>query len=187
MDKENTLETNQPLTDPDINTDENVNGQTHLNEPVAEEDPLTKIHMEMDELKDKYMRLAADFDNYRKRASKERLEYMQSAGKDVIVALLDVLDDSERAEKELAKKETDEKITREGVILVFHKLRNILQSKGLKAMDSIGKEFDIEFHEAITQLDVTDEAQRGKVIDEVQKGYFLNDKIIRHAKVVVGK
>lgn len=187
MEKENIMESNPPLTEPDINTDENVSGNTHLNEPVAEADPLSKIRMEMEEFKDKYIRLVAEFDNYRKRTSKERQEYLLTAGRDVIADLLDVLDDSERAEKELIKKETEEKITREGVILVFHKLRNILHSKGLKAMESIGKEFNIEFHEAITQLDVTDESQRGKVIDEVQKGYFLNDKILRHAKVVVGK
>lgn len=182
MEKEQVSENGRPQTEVDINADENVSGSTHLNEPVTQEDPVALLKAEIVELKDKYIRQAAEFDNYRKRSSRERIEYMQSAGKEVIAALLDVLDDMDRAEKELQHKEGNQ-----GVTLVFNKLRTILYGKGLKPMESIGKEFNTEFHEAITQIDVADENLKGKVIEEVHKGYYLNDKILRHAKVVVGK
>jgi len=110
----------------------------------------------------------------------------QTAGKEVITSLLDVLDDADRAEKQLQTTENLNQV-KEGIQLVFSKLRNTLQSKGLKPMQSIGTDFDVEKHEAITEVPVQDEQQKGKVIDEVQKGYYLNDKIIRFAKVVLGK
>jgi molecular chaperone GrpE len=144
------------------------------------------LQRQVDELKDKYLRLVADFDNFRKRNAKERLELIQTASKDVITSLLTVLDDSERAEKQLQASDDIEAI-REGVSLVFNKLRNGLQSKGLKAMESIGSEFNPELHEAITEIPAPSADMKGKVLDEVQKGYYLNEKIIRHAKVVVGK
>lgn len=144
------------------------------------------LQRQVNELKDKYLRLVADFDNFRKRNAKERLELIQTASKDVITALLNVLDDSERAEKQL-QTSNDVEAIREGVSLVFSKLRSSLHSKGLKAMDSIGADFNPELHEAITEIPAPGEAMKGKVIDEVEKGYYLNDKIIRHAKVVVGK
>lgn len=147
---------------------------------------IEKLNEQLAELKDKYLRQVADFDNFRKRTAKERLELMQTAGKDVISALLTVLDDSERAEKQLQTSQ-DINTIREGVSLVFGKLRNTLQSRGLKAMDSVGADFNPDIHEAITEVPVPNEALKGKVIDEVEKGYYLNDKIIRFAKVVVGK
>ena len=147
---------------------------------------LEKCKLEVAELKDKFIRQAAEFDNFRKRNAKERLELIQTAGKDVIVSLLDVLDDSERAQKQL---ETAQDVTaiKEGVLLVFNKLRNVLQARGLKPMESIGRDFNPDIHEAITEVPAPQENLKGKVLDEVQKGYYLNDKIIRFAKVVVGK
>jgi molecular chaperone GrpE len=153
---------------------------------APEPSELEKAQAEVIEQKDKYLRLMAEFDNFRRRTSKERLELMQTAGKEVIVSLLDVMDDCDRAEKQLQATDDVTQI-KEGVQLIFHKLRNILQAKGLKAMDSVKTEFDVEKHEAITEVPVPDNSQKGKVIDEVQKGYYLNDKIIRFAKVVVGK
>lgn len=170
----------------DINADESLSGSTHLNEPVEEEPALEKLNQELKEAKDKYLRLAAEFDNYKRRNAKERIELMQTAGRDVISELLDVLDDFDRAQKQF---ESDEDIdhVKEGTILIFNKLRNKLQSRGLKPMESIGKDFDADLHEAITEIPAASEEQKGKVMDEVIKGYYLNDKIIRHAKVVVGK
>lgn len=168
-----------------INTDENAAGSTHLNEPVAENET-EKLKAEVAEQKDKYLRLMAEFENFKRRTSKERLELMQTAGKEVIVSLLDVLDDCDRAEKQMAKTEDVNQI-KEGIQLVFNKLKTTLQAKGLKPMESIRADFDVELHEAITEVPVPDETLKGKVIDEVQKGYYLNDKIIRFAKVVVGK
>jgi molecular chaperone GrpE len=128
----------------------------------------------------------ADFDNFRKRNAKERLEIIQTASKDVLSKLLPVLDDTERAEKQLSTAQ-DTAALREGVNLVFNKLRTTLQAVGLKPMESVGKDFNPEFHEAITEVPAPDPKMKGKVLDEVEKGYYLNDKIIRFAKVVVGK
>ena len=170
----------------DINTDESISGTSHLNEPVTSEDEVEKLKAEVQELKDKYLRQAAEFENFRKRTARERIETIQTAGKEVITSLLEVLDDCDRAEKQL---QTSEDVTaiREGVQLVFNKLRNTLQSKGVKPMQSIGTEFNPDQHEAITEIPAPADNLKGKVVDEIEKGYYLNDKIIRFAKVVVGK
>ena len=170
----------------DINTDENLSGTTHLNEPVSEESELEKLKAELAQLKDRYLRKVAEFENYKRRNAKERMELIQTAGREVIIDLLDTLDDCDRAQKQIESSE-DIKEIKEGVMLVFNKLRNKLAAKGLKPMESLHKDFNPDLHEAITEIPVTDEKLKGKVIDEVQKGYYLNDKIIRFAKVVVGK
>ena len=170
----------------DMNSDENVAGTSHLNDGVGEENELEKLQEELQEQKDKYLRLFAEFDNFRKRSAKESLELRQTAGKEVIVSLLDVLDDCDRAEKQLQATPGIDRL-KDGVQLVFNKLRSVLQSRGLKAMESIHMDFDVEKHEAITEIPVTDPSLSGKVVDDVQKGYYLNDKIIRFAKVVIGK
>lgn len=179
--------------DMNINSDDNIRGTTHLNDPMpdGEEDDnasseTNKLKAELNEQKDKYLRLFAEFDNAKRRQAKERIELMQTAGKEIIISLLDVLDDSERAEKQLQNTDDVEQI-REGVSIVFNKLRNVLQNKGLKPMESIAHDFDVEKHDAITEIPAPTPALAGKVVDEVTKGYYLNDKIIRHAKVIVGK
>jgi molecular chaperone GrpE len=159
------------------------------NAPIVEKEPISELDQaksELAEQKDKYLRLMAEFENYKRRTAKERMELIQTAGKDVIVSLLDVLDDCDRAEKQLNASD-DIAVQKEGIQLVFNKIRSTMQSKGLTAMESIGKHFDAELHEAITEVPVPNEKQKGTVIDEVTKGYFLNEKIIRFAKVVVGK
>jgi molecular chaperone GrpE len=171
---------------PDINTDENVSGTSHLNEPMGDSSEIEKLKSDLEEMKDKYLRLVAEFDNFRRRTAKERLELIQTAGKDVITDMLDVVDDADRAQKQLDTTEDIQQV-KEGVTLVFNKLRNILQSKGLKPMETIGKEFNPDLHEAVTEIAAPTENLKGKVVDEVTKGYYLKDKIIRHAKVVVGK
>ncbi|HTQ65277.1 MAG TPA: nucleotide exchange factor GrpE [Puia sp.] len=170
----------------DINTDENMAGTTHLNNLIEDEDEVQALQDQLQEQKDKYIRLAAEFDNFRKRTAKERLELIQTAGKEVISSLLDVLDDCDRAEKQLQNSNDIDKI-KEGVRLVFNKLRAALQNKGLKPMESIHTDFDVSKHEAITEIPAPTKDLKGKVIDEVTKGYYLNDKIIRFAKVIVGK
>lgn len=185
--RENHSETAENGTDLNISTDENAAGTTHLNEPVADETEIEKLNVEIQEQKDKYIRLYAEFDNFRRRTAKERLEMRETAGKDVIIDLLDVLDDIDRAEKQLQNSDADLTQVKEGITLVFNKFRSTLQGKGLKAMVSINTEFDVEKHEAVAEIPAPNAAMQGKVIDEVQKGYLLNDKIIRFAKVVVGK
>lgn len=169
----------------DINTDENVAGTHHLNQELEEDDLLEKTNMELQEQKDKYLRLLAEFDNYKRRSARERVELSQTAGKEIIISLLDVLDDCDRAEKQLQQENNTKDLS--GVLLVFNKLRNLLQSRGLKAMESLHTEFDVEKQEAISEVPAPSPELRGKVIAEVMKGYYLNDKIIRFAKVIVGK
>ncbi len=184
VDTQETVNSNEPMLD--INADSEVAGSNHLSNPTDEESEAEKFQQEAAEWKDKYLRLVAEFDNFRKRNAKERIELIQTAGKDVIVSLLDVLDDSERAQKQLETSD-DTAAIKEGVLLVFNKLRNTLQARGLKQMTSTGSEFNPDFHEAITEVPAPSKELAGKVMDEVQKGYTLNDKIIRFAKVVVGK
>lgn len=167
-----------------INADADVPGNTHLSNPGGE-DVMEKIQAELQEQKDKYLRLFAEFDNFKRRNAKEKIELIQTAGKEVITSLLEVLDDCDRAEKQLEESK-DIANNKEGIQLVFNKLRSTLQAKGLKAMESINTDFDVEKHEAITEIEVP-EKQKGKVVDEIVKGYYLNAKIIRFAKVVVGK
>lgn len=157
--------------------------------PEVEENAISELDQlkaDLAEQKDKYLRLMAEFENFKRRTAKERLDLIQTAGKDIIVSMLEVLDDCDRAEKQLNSTE-DISVQKEGIQLVFNKVRATLQSKGVTAMESVNKDFDVELHEAITEVPVTDENLKGKVVDEITKGYFLNDKIIRFAKVVVGK
>ncbi len=157
--------------------------------PETEETPLSELDQlkaDLADQKDKYLRLMAEFENFKRRTAKERVDLIQTAGKDVIVSLLDVMDDCDRAEKQLNGSD-DIAVQKEGIQLVFNKIRMVLHGKGLKAMESIDQTFDVELHEAITEVPVPEAAKKGKVIDEVTKGYYLNDKIIRFAKVVVGK
>jgi len=170
----------------DINSDADISGTAHLNDPVADEAETDALKAELAEMKDKYLRLAAEFDNFKRRTAKERMEMIQTAGKDVISDLLEVLDDCERAQIQF-ENPTDPGALTEGVVLIFNKLRNKLAAKGLKPMESKGTEFNPDQHEAITEIPAPTEDLKGKVVDEVQKGYYLNEKIIRFAKVVVGK
>jgi Molecular chaperone GrpE (heat shock protein) len=170
----------------ELNTDDSVNGMQHLDDSMGEDEETEKLKKELAEAKDKYVRLVAEFDNFRKRSAKEYTEMRQTAGRDIIQSLLVVMDDCERAEKQM-EKTTDIDQLKEGVTLVFNKLKSTMQQKGLKAMESINQDFDADLHEAITEIPAPSEDMQGKVIDEVEKGYYLNDKLIRHAKVVVGK
>ena len=168
----------------DMNSDENIAGTHHLNENMDVDSVEDRLKAELQEQKDKYLRLYAEFDNYKRRTSKERVEQIQTAGKEVIQSLLEVLDDTDRAEKQI-NNTNDVDLVKQGVQLVFHKLRSVMQSRGLKEMKCIGTVFNPDLHEAITEI--PSPGNEGKVVDEVEKGYYLNDKIIRFAKVVVGK
>lgn len=183
MEDKETIVENEEMN---INADADVPGNNNLSNPGDIENGLEKLQKEVDEQKDKYIRLFAEFDNYKRRSAKERSELFQTAGKEVIISLLDVLDDCDRAEKQIQNSEDIVQI-KEGIQLVFGKLRNVLQNKGLKAMESIHTEFDVEKHEAITEIPAPSEDLKDKVLDEVVKGYYLNEKLIRFAKVVVGK
>lgn len=167
--------------------------QVHPEETQTEEkteaqpkDPLTELQEKYDTLNNKYLRLYSEFENYRKRTAKEKLDSLKNAGKGTIKDLLPVLDDFDRA---IAANEHNEdpETLKEGFKLIHHKFYHILNQEGLKPMDSIGKPFDTEFHEAITNIPAPSEDMKGKVVDVAEKGYFYNDDVLRYAKVIVGQ
>lgn len=155
-------------------------------EQQAEETKETSPEDQINELNDKYLRLYSEFDNYRKRTSKERLELFKTAGQDILTDLLPVLDDFERAMQNMESSDDAEAI-QTGINLIYNKFKNILENKGLKHFKSIENDFDPEVHEAITKIPAPIKKLKGKVVDEIEKGYMLNDKVIRFAKVVVGE
>jgi len=171
----------------DLTGEETLTNAPAQEENTTEESELEKLKAELESYKDKYIRTIAEFDNFKRRNAKERIELMQTAGKDIITELLDVLDDCERAQQTLEKAGQTEAAEWEGVKLVFNKLKSKLQNRGLKAMEVVNQVFDADLHEAVTEIPAPQEEMKGKIIDEVVKGYLLNDKVIRHPKVVVGK
>jgi molecular chaperone GrpE len=179
-DSKMTNEHNEALPLEDLNDllqDESVDNQEVESENETAE---TVSKQDYNELKDKYLRMFAEFDNYKKRTVKERIDTLKTASQDTLSAFLPIVDDFDRAAK-------NGEGLNEGIQLIYNKINGIMSQRGIKAMDSTGEAFNAEFHEAITEIPVPDEAMKGKVIDTVEKGYFLNDKIIRYAKVVVGK
>ncbi len=153
-------------------------------EKTKEEDPLEKANKEIADLKDKYLRTLAEFDNYKKRTLKEKAELILNGSEKTVVAVLPVLDDFERALKD---KSEDPKAIKEGVKMIFNKFVKALESLGVKKIDTQDKDFDTDFHEAVAMVPGMGDDKKGKVIDCVQTGYTLNDKVIRHAKVAVGQ
>ncbi len=154
------------------------------NDKFEEESPTLKLEKEVTELKDKYIRLYAEFDNFKRRTSKERSDLFKTANKEVLVSLLPVLDDLERANKSFKDVKEIEPI-KEGINLIMSKFKNIVAQQGITEIRSIGEKFDTDLHEAITNIPAPDN-MKGKIIDEMEKGYLLNDKVIRFAKVIVG-
>lgn len=169
-----------PAGDPEATTEEkNVPSESI-------EEKYEALQNDYNELRDKYLRLFAEFDNYKKRTIREKVDLMNTAAKDTMAALLPVLDDFDRAKK-IAEDESTSETFSEGVRLVYNKLYNVLQQRGLEPMETDGKVFDPELHEAFTEIPAPSEELKGHVVDTIEKGYKLKDKIIRHAKVVVGK
>jgi molecular chaperone GrpE len=164
-------------------SEESMNHQEPTADTLSEEE---KLRAEIRELKDKYLRLYSEFENYRKRTSKERLELIKTASEDVLKDIIPVMDDFERAYKGSENEENPQKI-RDGNQLIYKKLEKILGIKGLQEMeDLVGKPFDADTQETITQIPSPNEEMKGKVIDVVEKGYTLGDKVVRYAKVVIG-
>lgn len=185
---DNTINKEQELGQHEDSQQEVPEGQSaEPVEPVAEvteKDPLVKITDELAEAKDKYVRLYAEFENHRRRTSREKLEMIQGANEQLLRALLPILDDFERAEKSIIDKDSKES---EGFFLIQNKYSKILEQYGVKPMDtSIGTAFDADLHEAITQVPAQDEKMKGKIVDVLEKGFLLNDKVIRFAKVIIG-
>jgi len=138
------------------------------------------------ELNDKYLRLTAEYDNYRKRTLKEKMELSKSAGEDVLQSLLPVIDDFDRALQSIDESQDIEAV-KEGIHLIYNKLKDVMQQKGVKEVEAKDQEFDTDKHEAVSKIPAPSEEMKGKVVDVVQKGYYINDKILRYSKVVVGE
>lgn len=147
---------------------------------------LEEAKVELAESKDKYLRLFAEFENFKKRTMRERLDTLKTAGQDTINKILPIMDDFDRAKKSAEDKSTDEQLS-EGVLMVYNKLYSTMSAMGVVPMETNGEAFDPEIHEAITEIPAPSEDMKGKIIDTIEKGYHMNDKIIRFAKVVVGK
>lgn len=190
--KNKAMETNKETVEQqDMNSQEHVENvdqttETTANEAPTEIDELAQLKLDKEELKDKYIRLVAEFDNYKRRTSKQIIEIRETATEGLMTSLLEIVDDYDRAKDNLEKAE-DVAALKEGVYLIFNKLIKTFEAKGLVEMDAKEKAFDADFHEAIAEIPAPTPELEGMVIDVVQKGYLLNDKIIRHAKVVVGK
>lgn len=187
----NKKETDEELLNEQMETAENNENQAEettekQTEELTDADKLAAAEEEIAQLKDKYLRQVAEFDNYRKRTLKEKTELILNGGAKVLEALLPVLDDLERAMQNIEKSD-DVTTLKEGVDLIINKLEKTLYTQGLKKMETVGKEFDTDFHEAVALIPAQEEAQKNHVIDCVQTGYMLNDKVLRHAKVVVGQ
>lgn len=188
MDKKEPMIENQEHQDDQQNQagQENPAAEKKAAEETKERSPEQELQAKVNELNDKYLRLYAEYDNFKRRTAKEKIELQAMAGKDVIVSMLGILDDFDRAAKSIENAKDIEAV-KEGVKLIHNKLKNSLVNKGLEEMKSVGEEFNSDIHEAITNIPAPSEDMKGKVVDEVEKGYYLNGKVIRFAKVVVGQ
>ena len=186
MEQNNAPQEEQQKTVDDTPQEENNDGQEkQTEEPQEEKDPLLVAQEQIEELKDKYLRAAAEFDNYRKRTLKEKAELILNGGEKTITAILPILDDMERA-IENGKKTDDPQVIRDGMELILTKFIKTLEGQGVKKIDTTEAVFNTDLHEAIAMVPGMGDEKKGKVLDCIQAGYMLNDKVIRHAKVAVG-
>ncbi|MGB1050787.1 MAG: nucleotide exchange factor GrpE [Chitinophagales bacterium] len=180
----------EPSAEKEGQEDSSLNDTEDADEGASEASPEERIALleaELAQQKDKYLRMFADFDNAKRRHAREKQEWFSTAGKDVILDILPVVDDFERAmQMETSEANADEKLESEGVQLIYQKLAGVLKKRGIEAIDAYGTPFDDALHEALTEIPA-DPEMKGKVVDVVEKGYTMNGKLIRHAKVVVGK
>ncbi len=174
---------NLSTDEPEIDNSQEQNSQTEESQSNNEE--LKKLEIELTEAKDKYLRLYSEFENFRRRTSKEKMDLVGSANEQLMLALIPIADDIERSK---ANQENIEDIAtlKDGVNLIFNKFNKTLEQKGLKPLETKGQDFNPDLHEAITQIPAPSDDLKGKVVDEIEKGYYLNDKLIRVAKVVTG-
>ena len=186
--QEKDIEKEEPVKVTEQTEEQESTSQEEAQETTAEEEvsPTAELENQIAELKDKYLRQVAEFDNYRKRTLKEKTELILNGGENILKSLLPVIDDMERAQKSMEKSE-DLSSIKEGINLVFKKFVTTLENAGLKKIDTDGKDFNTDEHEAIAMIPAPTDDMKGKVIDCVQPGYKLNDKVIRHAKVAIGQ
>ncbi len=159
---------------------------TNAQQNVVNEEKINTLQKQLDETNDKFLRLFSEFDNYRKRVAKERVDLTKTASESVITAMLPVLDDLERAyTMDAGDTDNEASVKKEGIALILNKFKSILRQKGVEEIASVGEDFNTDFHDAITHIPAENKAQKGKVVEEVKKGYTLNGKVIRYASVIV--
>jgi len=173
------------FTDKNVANDNEKTEENKIEEKV-EVNPTEQTQNQLDEMKDKYIRLSAEFDNYRKRSLREKMDLTKYASEDVLQSILPLYDDFERAMKSWDES-TDIDAVKQGLHLIYNKFYDFLKTKGISEIEAIGKELNTDIHEAITKIPVQDDTMKGKIVDVVQKGYMLNDKVIRFSKVVIGE
>lgn len=183
---ETSKEADKKSTEEEVKITEDNNGKKKSSKKASKKNELAEIKAELDESKDKYLRLYSEFENFRRRTAKEKLEMVGSANEGLIQQLLPVLDDFERADKSITE-DSEISAIKEGLDLIYNKFKNVLEQKGVKKVAAEkGADFDLEKHEAITQIPAPEESLKGKIVDVIENGYELNDKVIRFAKVVTG-
>lgn len=182
------VEQSQPTENEEVESDgkKSRKNRKQRKEDEAREKEIEELKAQLEEQKDRYLRLSAEFDNYRKRTLKERSDMLKTANGDTLSGMLPVLDDLERAMQSM-EKATDVAAVREGVVLIYNKLQEFLKNKGIVEIDAMNQVFDTDLHEAITKIPAPTEDLKGKVVDVIQKGYKIDTKVIRYAKVVVGE
>ena len=183
VEEEEILDNEEQETETSENSENSEDSESSEEE---EKDPLEQAQEEIEQLKDKYLRSVAEFDNYRKRTTKEKAELILNGGTNVIKAILPVLDDMERA-LENGEKTEDPQVLREGMELIYQKFQKALEGLGVKKIETEDADFDVDIHEAVAMVPGMGDDKKGKVIDCLQQGYMLNEKVIRHAKVAVGQ
>jgi len=182
------LEEEETLKEEEVNSEQQTDDNENQENPTqaAEKDPMEAAQEEIEQLRDKYLRSVAEFDNYRKRTTKEKAELILNGGANAIKAILPVLDDMERAIENGSKTE-DPQVLREGMELIYQKFQKVLEGLGVKKIETEDADFDVDIHEAVAMVPGMGDDKKGKVIDCLQQGYKMNDKVIRHAKVAVGQ
>lgn len=183
-------EVQEPAADTQQPAQEKPEGKKEKDEKKIKKDKtheqIESLEKQIAEMRDKHLRLQAEFDNFRKRTLKEKMELLKSGGESVITSILPIIDDMERALAAFRELE-EENPFKQGIVLIFNKFQDFLKQNGVKEIDAKGKEFDTDLHEAITKIPAPAEELKGKVVDVVQTGYLLNEKVIRFAKVVIGE
>jgi len=186
---ENEYTADQATEDASCQSENNMQDDSMESDKIAVyEQTIVELQGKLDEANDKFLRLFSEFDNYRKRVTRERIELSKTASENIIVSLLPVLDDLERASRTVQNKQVKDgkdHADGEGILLIYNKFKSILKQKGVEEIPAEGHDFDTDYHEAITHMPAPEEAMKGKVMEEVQKGYMLNGKVIRYARVVV--
>jgi len=176
----------EPIKDETTGETSENGDETVESSVVPEAGKVNELEQKLAESNDKFLRLFSDFDNFRKRTAREKIEMAKTASSDLILQLIPVIDDFERAIKAMENSGEATLPFRQGVELIYNKFWSILERQGVKPIEAIGQEFDTDYHEALTNIPASDETMKGKVIDQIEKGYILGDKVIRFAKVVVG-